>query len=376
MVAVFEFFYKNSKNERIDLLDEFIKDLQEQLTLIIDREKFQQEIKEARLEAERANNAKSKFLAYMSHEVRTPMNTILGHAQILSREKGISIAQKNSLESINKSGNHLLCLINDVLSLSKIEAGEMRLSYNSFEPIKLLKELIEIFRFELSKKGLKLRIKGMDEPPYLVHTDEKKVRKILVNLLSNALKFTDNGSILINTSFKDSIISIVVNDTGSGVSEENLLAIFNSFEQTKDGIIKGGTGLSLAISKKLARLLKGYLKVKSKYVKGSSFVLTFPYLEVDNKILQREDIFKKVDGIKKGQQLIKILVVDDILENREALEILLRSIGFEVKSAINIKDGVHLFQRWLPDIVLMDLVIPAINGMDATTKIRKRKKLK
>jgi signal transduction histidine kinase len=376
VVAVFEFFYKNSKNERIDLLDEFIKDLQEQLTLIIDREKFQQEIKEARLEAERANNAKSKFLAYMSHEVRTPMNTILGHAQILSREKGISIAQKNSLESINKSGNHLLCLINDVLSLSKIEAGEMRLSYNSFEPIKLLKELIEIFRFELSKKGLKLRIKGMDEPPYLVHTDEKKVRKILVNLLSNALKFTDNGSILINTSFKDSIISIVVNDTGSGVSEENLLAIFNSFEQTKDGIIKGGTGLSLAISKKLARLLKGYLKVKSKYVKGSSFVLTFPYLEVDNKILQREDIFKKVDGIKKGQQLIKILVVDDILENREALEILLRSIGFEVKSAINIKDGVHLFQRWLPDIVLMDLVIPAINGMDATTKIRKRKKLK
>lgn len=358
------------------MLDEFIKDLQEQLTLIIDREKFQQEIKEARLEAERANNAKSKFLAYMSHEVRTPMNTILGHAQILSREKGISIAQKNSLESINKSGNHLLCLINDVLSLSKIEAGEMRLSYNSFEPIKLLKELIEIFRFELSKKGLKLRIKGMDEPPYLVHTDEKKVRKILVNLLSNALKFTDNGSILINTSFKDSIISIVVNDTGSGVSEENLLAIFNSFEQTKDGIIKGGTGLSLAISKKLARLLKGYLKVKSKYVKGSSFVLTFPYLEVDNKILQREDIFKKVDGIKKGQQLIKILVVDDILENREALEILLRSIGFEVKSAINIKDGVHLFQRWLPDIVLMDLVIPAINGMDATTKIRKRKKLK
>ncbi|MFT5667553.1 MAG: PAS domain S-box-containing protein [Vicingaceae bacterium] len=373
VVAVFEFFYKNSKNERIDLLDEFIKDLQEQLTLIIDREKFQQEIKEARLEAERANNAKSKFLAYMSHEIRTPMNTILGHAQILSREKGISIAQKNSLESINKSGNHLLGLINDMLNLSKIETGKMQLSYNSFEPVKLLQELIEIFRFELSKKGLKLLTEGMDELPYLVHTDEKKVRQILINLLSNAVKFTDNGSILINTSVKDGIISIAVNDTGSGVSEENLLAIFNSFEQTKDGIIKGGTGLGLAISKKLARLLKGDLTVKSKYGKGSSFVLTFPYLEVDNRILLREDTFKEVDCIKKGQPLIKILVVDDILENREILEILLRSIGFEVKSAINGKNGVNLFQRWLPDVVLMDLVMPTINGIDATTKIRRLK---
>ena len=208
MVAVFEFFYKNSKNERIDLLDELIKDLQEQLTLIIEREKFQQEIKEARLKAKRANNAKSKFLAYISHDIRTPMNTILGHVQILSREKGISIAQQNSLESLNKSGNQLLGLINVVLNLSKIDARKMQLSYNTFEPVKLLQELIEIFRFELSKKGLKLLKTGMDEPPYLVHVEEKKVRQILVNLLSNTVKFTDNESILINTSFKDCIIYI------------------------------------------------------------------------------------------------------------------------------------------------------------------------
>ncbi|MFB1021414.1 MAG: histidine kinase dimerization/phospho-acceptor domain-containing protein [Vicingaceae bacterium] len=208
MVAVFEFFYKNSKNERIDLLDELIKDLQEQLTLIIEREKFQQEIKEARLKAKLANNAKSKFLAYISHDIRTPMNTILGHVQILSREKGISIAQQNSLESLNKSGNQLLGLINVVLNLSKIEARKMQLSYNTFEPVKLLQELIEIFRFELSKKGLKLLKTSMDEPPYLVHVEEKKVRQILVNLLSNTVKFTDNESILINTSFKDCIIYI------------------------------------------------------------------------------------------------------------------------------------------------------------------------
>ena len=373
VVAVFEFFYKNSKNERIDLLDEFIKDLQEQLTLIIDREKFQQEIKEARFQAERANSAKSNFLAYMSHEIRTPMNAILGHAQILSREKEVSTVQKNSLESINKSGNHLLDLINDMLNLTKIETGKMQLNYNSFKPVKLLRELIEIFRIELSKKGLDILTEGMDKLPRMVHTDEKKVRQILINLLSNAVKFTDSGSILINTSFKDGIISIAVNDTGSGVSEENLLAIFKSFEQTKDGVIKGGTGLGLAISKKLARLIKGDLTVKSKYGKGSSFILTFPYSEANKKVIPQEENFKEVDCIKKGQPLIKILVVDDILENRKVVETLLKSIGFEVKSAIDGKEGVSLFKRWLPDVILMDLVMPNMNGIEATTEIRKLK---
>jgi len=371
VVAVLEFFYKKTKNERTDLLEEFVNQLQEQLVIIIDRYNAQEQLKDAMLQAEQANRAKSVFLANMSHEIRTPMNAILGHAQVLNREKDITVNQQMSITAIHKSGNHLLALINDILNLSKIETGKMELRYNTFEPVRLIRELSDIFRFEFNQKGLDLIIEGKKNLPVYIQTDENKVRQVLINLIANAVKFTNQGSILINISIIEGDISIAVTDTGIGIPENELDTIFKSFTQARQGMLKGGTGLGLSISKKLARLMKGDLTVKSTHGKGSTFTFTFPYLIGEELFIVKNETFKEVVHIKKGQPTIKVLVIDDIAENREVLDLLLGSIGFEVKSAVNGKEGLELFTKWLPDIVLMDMVMPIMDGIEATKEIRK-----
>lgn len=370
VVAVLEFFYKKSKNERYDLLEEFIEQLQLQLTTIIDRHKFQNELEDSKIRAEDANRAKSLFLANMSHEIRTPMNAILGHAQILRRDKGISKEQKSSIVAINKSGNHLLGLINNILNLSKIETGKMELSYSSFDPTELINELGEIFKFQINQKGLELLIEKSDELPPLIQTDKNKVRQILINLMANAVKFTENGSIMINTSFKNGNFSIAVSDTGIGISKDYLETIFETFEQAADGMNKEGTGLGLSISKKLAQLMKGDITVESKYGKGSCFTFTLPYIEGEQSAILEEGNIREVDRIKEGQNKIKILIVDDIAENREVLELLLNGVGFIVKSVQDGKQAVSKVEEWMPDVVLMDMVMPVMDGIEATRKIR------
>ncbi|MEQ8623619.1 MAG: ATP-binding protein [Vicingaceae bacterium] len=370
VIAVLEFFFKKSNNERFDLLDEFIDQLQLQLTTIVDRHNFQKELEESKLRAEDANRAKSLFLANMSHEIRTPMNAILGHAQILKRNKNISSDQKTSIVAINKSGNHLLGLINNILNLSKIETGKMELNYSSFNPAELINELGELFKFQINQKGLELLIENTDKLPRLIQADKNKIRQVLINLIANAVKFTNTGSVMINTVVKNATISISVIDTGIGISEKYIESIFETFEQTEDGVNKEGTGLGLSISKKLAQLMNGDIEVESKYGKGSNFTFTLPYVEGEDAGILEEDSHREVDKVKEGQDKLKVLIVDDIAENREVLELLLNSIGFTVKSVHDGNEAVKMVKKWLPNVVLMDMVMPGMNGIEATAKIR------
>jgi PAS domain S-box-containing protein len=374
VAAVLEFFYKKDKHERTDRLKEFINNLQEQLVNIVERHRSASELKEAKEkaeQAEQANKAKSAFLANMSHEIRTPMNAILGHAQVLGREEETTKKQQSSITAIHKSGNHLLALINDILTLSKIETGKMQIAYSTFEPLKLIKELSNLFKFELRQKELELTIEGKENLPRFIQSDENKVRQILINLIANAVKFTNKGGILIKISLQDDIISVAVTDTGIGIAEKDLKTIFKSFSQAKNGMLKGGTGLGLSISRRLAHLLKGDLTVKSTPKKGSTFTFSLPYLLGEDLFIIKKEDFKEVKHIKEGITPPTVLVVDDIVENRDVLELLLGSIGFEVQLAEDGKEAVEVCKKGLPDVVLMDMVMPEMDGIEATKNIRK-----
>lgn len=370
--VVLEFFFDEFSDNEVPKLDEFTESFRNQLEALIDRERFQEKLEEAKSVAEQANKAKSTFLANMSHEIRTPMNAILGHAQILKRNTEMNDEQKKSIDAINRSGRHLLGLINEVLNMAKIEMGKMELLYTTFSIDKLLKELVEMFQFDLEKKKLILTIEDSTILPEFVKSDENKIRQILINLLANAVKFTDEGSIHIRTNFKDQKIYFTISDTGIGIPEDKLVQIFQSFEQVGGKEERQGTGLGLSISKKMAILLDGDITVSSKLRKGSSFSFFFPYVAGDKSELIQNNLLKNIRQIKKGQQ-IKVLIVDDLVENRIVLEVFLSSLGFEVKSANDGKDGVELFKQWQPDVVLMDMVMPVMNGIEATERIRNTK---
>lgn len=373
VAVVLEFFYKEDGSEDLNLLDVFIQDIQEQIEALIERERFQNQLNTAKLQAESANQAKSVFLANMSHEIRTPMNAILGHAQILGRDKNVTEEQEKSIGSINKSGHHLLALINDILNMAKIETGKMKLVYNSFNLASFLVELVELFQFETYKKNLTIRLEENITRETLIKTDENKIRQILINLISNAIKFTSKGEIRVVPSIKDGTISISVSDTGCGIPQDELEHIFEAFEQTRNGVLKEGSGLGLSISRKMARLMGGEISVESEEGRGTEFTLSFPYMKGEVDGLIRKGTYRQVISIKDTKITFKILIVDDIEENRNVLEILLNSIGFKTKTAINGQEAVDLFKEWRPDVILMDMIMPVMNGLAATRAIRKLK---
>ncbi len=328
-----------------------------------------------------ANHSKSRFLANMSHELRTPLNVILGFSELMSRDPDISSEQLNNLEAIGRSGEHLLALINDVLELSKIEAGRIILHKEDFDLNQLLYDLREMFRVRVREKGLYFDIKQRTDVPQFVSTDQSKLRQILINLLGNALKFTGTGGIVLSVSrqvqsapaHKDRCtLRFEVTDTGRGVKPQDQDLIFDAFFQTdSEHMSRQGTGLGLPISQKYAGLLGGTLTVESQADRGSKFSFDIPVALADGSEIVATSFNRRIIGLAEGQPALRLLVVDDNKNNRRLLVKLLRTVGFDVAEAVNGRTAIEKWKTWKPHLIWMDMRMPVMDGYAATAHIKK-----
>ena len=380
-------------------VEEVIARVEHQLTiqrlqkkLIQQNEQLQKEIlerKKAEEGAAAASKAKSEFLTNMSHELRTPLNAILGFTQVMIRDPFLSTEQLENLRIINRSGEHLLDLINDVLDMSKIEAGIIAICETSFDLYRLLDTLEEMFYFKAEKKGLKLKFIVNPDVPQYIKTDEKKLRGCLINLLGNAIKFTQNGSVILRVNVEeeykeDAMLSHVkkfpivfeVEDTGVGISPEEIDTLFNAFVQTESGRKSfEGTGLGLSITKKFVEILDGDISVISVLNQGTTFKFNIKIYRADaDKIINQA--LQRVSILEPNQGIYRILVVDDTQENRLLLVKLLQPIGFEVIEAENGEEALNLWEMWHPHLILLDTRMPVMDGMEVAAKIRAREREK
>jgi PAS domain S-box-containing protein len=315
-----------------------------------------------------ASRAKSAFLAHMSHEIRTPLNAILGYAQILRRDRTLQPRQKEAIETIASSGNHLFNLIDEVLDLSKIEAGRMELQCGDFDLIELIGRMEGMFRHRCEQKRLRLVAEGPEMPPRIVQGDEGKLRQVLINLLGNAAKFTDRGEVRLRvTRLAGGNYRFEVSDTGIGITAEEQAEIFEPFQQGHSGAAKGGTGLGLAISDRYIQLMGGRLEAESAPGRGTRFffTLSLPESPMQARCAQASDCLHRLPA---GRQ-VTALVVDDIKENREVLARMLRDIGCEVTLAESAAAAIALAAEKAPDIIFMDIWMPEMNGIDAARQI-------
>lgn len=342
-------------------------------------EKSSQQLQLKAQEAEAASQAKSSFLANMSHELRTPLNAILGFSQLMSRDDTITARQKESLNIINQSGEHLLNLINDVLEMSKIEAGKIALNNEPFDLHRLLQTVREMFQIKAEAKGLWLKFRLADNLPQYIVGDSRKLRQLLINLLSNAVKFTSIGGVTL-TAFSRSQervqLCFEVADTGRGIAPEELDKLFAPFIQTKSGIeSQGGTGLGLAISRQFAELMGGTIQVTSILGEGSAFAFN---IQAELAASPTEEVLspKQVKQLAPEQPDYRLAVVDDHETNRLALVELLKSVGFQPRIATNGREAIALWQDWQPDLIWMDMRMPVMDGYEATRQIKNQSQLK
>ncbi len=325
-------------------------------------------------EAEMANRAKSSFLSNMGHELRTPLNGILGYAQILARDPTLSSEQQEGVRIIERSGEFLLSLINDILDISKMEMGKVELSPVDFHFGKFLRDTVAFFQIRAKQKGISFNCEPLTSLPVGLYADEKRLRQVLIHLLGNAIKFTSKGGIIFNVSFKDSKVCLCVADTGIGIEKKEKTNIFKPFYQVgTEYYHPEGTGLGLTIVQTLVHKMGGQVFVESEFGKGSTFwvELVLPESQVIQNVYEEKSTIAGFEGAQRT-----VLIVDDKPENRVMLMRLLQPLGFKIYEAINGLEGVEKADELRPDLIFTDLVMPIMDGFEFVRQMRTIPELK
>lgn len=324
------------------------------------------QLKQAKEAAEIANKAKSDFLSHMSHDLRTPLNSLLGYVQILERKEDFPAKYLNEIKIIGQSSEYLLSLINDLLDLTKIESNKLELMLHTFNAREFISPIVEMFSNQSKKKELQFIYKIEDDLPIGLYGDENRIRRILSNLLENAFKYTEQGSIAFTVSYKDNVIVFKIKDSGCGINKENLQAIFEPFNQFSRKVDNDGVGLGLYITQYLVELMQGTLSIKSQLNKGTTCLLTLP-LPARQYTSPALDKYETITGFQGD--LKTVLVVDDKPYNLEVLKAMLEPLGFKVVCVNSGLACLEQLQKLFIDIILLDMVMPTINGIETCKRI-------
>ncbi|MDM8566642.1 ATP-binding protein [Candidatus Halobeggiatoa sp. HSG11] len=358
-----------ANNIKLNQYQEHLEDMVEQRTSELQQRT--NELAKAMDQAMAANQAKSAFLANISHEFRTPLNGILGYTQIFKQDNTLTAQQQDGINVIKRSGEYLLTLISDILDLSKIEAGKLEIIPDEFNFQQFLISIAELFKIRAAQKKVAFKMEFANDLPAIVCGDTKCLRQVFINLLSNAIKFTEQGTVTFKVTREQEAIHLQIMDTGIGIAKNELQDIFLPFQQSGDRNNKAkGTGLGLSITKKLVDAMDGEIYLESTLGQGSSFlvILKLPILsDIAQDIIQPPSVI----GYKSQIYPYKILIVDDNRENRLFLINTLTSLGFKILEANNGNVGLKITQKLQPDLIIIDLMMPEMDGFEATRMIRK-----